>query len=150
MRLVKPPSVSEVVGKILGRPKRVLVVDDDPTWLSFFNHRCEGYNVTVHSCSTCAEARAELASVTFDAIFLDVRITNGTGIELYREIAAKSPSTQVAFMTGWGAENIQSDVQSIGPASIYEKNRMLDADFVNQLMHQIGAGNSASPFSGRT
>lgn len=84
--------------------KRVLVVDDERDVRETL---CDMLALASHSvcaCSSGAEALEALQRESFDAILSDVRMPGMDGVELYREIAARSPATaeRVAFMTGDG------------------------------------------------
>ncbi len=127
------------IERIFSKPKQLMLVDDDERWAELFRDKCAKYNLEITAAPRCSAARVELAQRQFDAIALDVRLTNGNGIELYRDVAAKSPATQVVFLTGYATEDVRQQVQQIGPARVYDKDCMKDEAFIEQLMAQIGA-----------
>ena len=139
MTTVKRDSPVRVIERIFSKPKQLMLVDDDASWSELFRSRCAKYNLDITVVARCSAARVELAQRQFDAIALDVRLTNGNGIELYRDVAAKSPATQVVFLTGYATEDVRKQVQQIGPARVYDKDCMKEEAFIEQLMAQIGA-----------
>lgn len=141
-------TVSSAVGRILSRPKKTLIVDDDNTWLSYLTTVCSHFNVEIKTCEFCRTARNVLNTEKFDLLLLDVRLTNGNGVQLYREFATINPAMQTVFLTGYGTEEVQKDIEKIGPARIFGKERMLDPMFAEQLMAQIGAARvgTGNPF----
>ena len=77
---------------------KVLIVEDDKN-LSSINRRAlesEGYEV--HAAHTAAEARGLLKDAAFDVILLDVKLPDGTGFELCREIRPET-AAHIIFLT---------------------------------------------------
>lgn len=139
MTTVNRESPVRAIERIFSKPKNLLLVDDDEHWAEIFRTRCSKYNLDITVANRCSLARLELKEHPFDAIALDVRLTNGNGVELYRDVAAISPATQVIFLTGYATEDVRKQVQQIGPARVYDKDCMKDEAFIEQLMAQIGA-----------
>jgi DNA-binding NtrC family response regulator len=81
---------------------RILVVDDekivcDMSRICFSN---EGYDVTTFTDST--QARAALATETFDVIITDVKMKEVDGIELLEYALEMNPDTKVILLTAFG------------------------------------------------
>src|SRR3546814_9604424 len=62
-------------------------------------------------CSSDLEARALLAQQRFDLCITDMRLPDGNGIELVRDIQARFPQTPVAVITAYG--NAEAAVESL-------------------------------------
>ena len=80
--------------------KRILIVDDEPNIgrsLQMILER-EGYAVSL--CHTASSFRAFNARV--DAYMLDVKLPDGNGIDLLREVRAKNISAPVVMISGHG------------------------------------------------
>lgn len=129
--------VAQWLARHLSTPKRMLLVDDDLVWVRFFRDKIEPFNLNLDVCTTCASARGALESEKYDAVVLDQVLTNGRGVDLYREISVKSPSMQVVFLTGHPLELIVEKVSMIGPARVFSKDKMLIDGFLEQLMAQL-------------
>ena len=85
---------------------RVLVVDDEPDLRTLYELTLlrEGYQVA--SAGTLAEARAQLAQQRFDVVITDMRLPDGLGLELLREVAQAQRPERCIMITAYGsAEN---------------------------------------------
>ena len=85
---------------------RVLVVDDEPDLRTLYELTLlrEGYQVA--SAGTLAEARAQLAEQRFDVVITDMRLPDGLGLELLREVAQAQRPERCIMITAYGsAEN---------------------------------------------
>jgi PAS domain S-box-containing protein len=82
--------------------RSVLLVDDDPAVAESLIAMIRREGLTVRSAATGSEGLAILARETFDAIFLDVRLPDISGQEVYARLAAERPAMaqRVVFVTG--------------------------------------------------
>lgn len=115
-----------------------MVVDDDELFLEAFRRYANKFRVAFIGVSSCAEARDSMGHRWPDAIVLDANLTNGTGVELYRDIFAKAPNEPVVFLTGYDSNELQAKVEAIGPARVHCKDRFTDPTFIFSLFEQIG------------
>ena len=81
----------------------VMVVDDEPgirTALraNFLRH---GWQVETASC--VREAISTLESRDFDLVVTDIRMQDGTGMEVMRSARRSSPATAVILLTAYGS-----------------------------------------------
>jgi two-component system response regulator AtoC len=80
---------------------RVLVVDDKENMLKLFARILEdGWHVT--TASDGSRALALLAAEEFDVVVTDIRMPGASGFDVLRAAKARSPSTEVVMMTGYG------------------------------------------------
>ncbi|MDO5626363.1 MAG: sigma 54-interacting transcriptional regulator, partial [Pseudomonadota bacterium] len=87
-------------------PARLLVVDDEPDLRTLYELTLlrEGHEVL--AAGTLAEAREQLAAHTFDVVITDMRLPDGLGLELLREMAASQRRERCIMITAYGsAEN---------------------------------------------
>jgi ActR/RegA family two-component response regulator len=131
-------SLASSLSRTFSSPKRLLLLDDDLAWTQFLRAKLDPYNVLMDVCLMCSEARVALARERYDCLVLDQILTNGKGVDLYREVSVKFPSIQVVFLTGYPVEPIVEKVSAIGPARVFNKNKMLEDGFIEQLMAQLG------------
>lgn len=85
---------------------RLLVVDDEPDLRTLYELSLvrEGYAVETASC--VAAARELLAVQSFDAIITDMRLPDGTGLDLIRGLEATARREKAIVITAYGsAEN---------------------------------------------
>lgn len=139
-----PPSAKErrreaMHGTPLGWERRGLLVDDHLLMLEFMEKVARGFWVDVVTASSCAQARLKIATQPpFDFAILDYRLTNGVGVEIYRDLSLCSPMTQVVFLTGYNDEELRRKVEAIGPARIISKEAVMSPEFMGRLLMDMG------------
>ncbi len=119
--------------------KRILIVDDDDLMLELLTLRVQPkFHVHFETAVTVQAAREIMAREHFDVVVLDYKLTNGTGIDLYRDIVRADEPPQVVFLTNYESGYIAREVEKIGPARVYTKDRMLNLDFMTALFDDMG------------
>ncbi|HEU4851154.1 MAG TPA: sigma-54 dependent transcriptional regulator [Telluria sp.] len=85
---------------------RILVVDDEADLRELLEITLVRMGLDVDSAETLREARAFLKENSYSLVLTDMRLPDGLGLELVREITASSKPTPVAVVTAFGsAEN---------------------------------------------
>jgi two-component system response regulator PilR (NtrC family) len=85
---------------------RILVIDDEADLRELLEITLLKMGLDVDSAATVREARVLLARQPYALVLTDMRLPDGTGLELVREIAASHRNTPVAVITAYGsAEN---------------------------------------------
>jgi len=85
---------------------RILVVDDEADLRELLEITLLKMGLDVDSAATVREARAMLAATPYALVLTDMRLPDGLGMELVREVAASYRSTPIAVITAYGsAEN---------------------------------------------
>lgn len=82
---------------------RILVVDDEPDLLTLYELALIREGHQVQTASTLAEARNALAEATFDVLITDMRLPDGLGMELLRELAAARRPERSIMVTAYGS-----------------------------------------------
>ncbi len=79
---------------------RILVIDDEETIRFTFERflRTEGHIVS--TAGSYSEALARIDELSFDVVFADIILEDGTGIDILREIKARGLSCPVIIITG--------------------------------------------------
>jgi two-component system, NtrC family, response regulator len=80
----------------------ILVIDDDRLVLDSLRQVIEKMGHTASSASSIAEALRTARSQAFDIVFCDVRMPDGSGLDILPEIRAVSPAPEVIIITGFG------------------------------------------------
>ena len=85
------------------QPPWVLVIDDEPDLRTLYELTLvrEGYRV--ESAADLGEARACLRDQHFDAVITDMRLPDGLGLELLKELAAGQRSERCVVITAHGS-----------------------------------------------
>ena len=85
---------------------RILVVDDEADLRELLEITLLKMGLDVDSAATVREARGLLAQTSYALVLTDMRLPDGLGLELVREVAAHHRSTPIAVITAYGsAEN---------------------------------------------
>ncbi|SFC01976.1 two component, sigma54 specific, transcriptional regulator, Fis family [Polaromonas sp. OV174] len=87
-------------------PARILVIDDEPDLRTLYELTLlrEGYRV--EAAGDLLQAREHLKEQRFDAVITDMRLPDGLGLELLRDLATQQRSERCVVITAHGsAEN---------------------------------------------
>ncbi|HJU90541.1 MAG TPA: PAS domain S-box protein [Gemmatimonadaceae bacterium] len=86
----------------IARRRRILIADDEPSIRGALALYLEKGGHTVHTASSGAEALSQLRENRYDAILLDVRMSDMTGDLVYAAIKERHPelARRVVFTTG--------------------------------------------------
>ncbi len=82
--------------------QRVLVIDDEPDIRELLNLTLSRMGLAVTTVEDLAEARRELLTGDFSFCLTDMRLPDGNGLDLVREIAEKYPQLPTAVITAHG------------------------------------------------
>jgi signal transduction histidine kinase len=105
-----------VAGRVSGPDKpsavrklSVLVVDDEPDFLSGMREalRIEGHEVS--SASDGDEAIAKVSQRDFDVVLMDLGIPRRNGLEVIRALRGEGVRSKMVLMTGWDSETARAD-----------------------------------------
>jgi len=77
----------------------ILIVDDERNILSSLGGALGRQGYTVDTAATLAAARGKLREA-YDAVLLDVRLPDGSGVDLLAEVREQAPDTVVVMMSG--------------------------------------------------
>jgi two-component system NtrC family response regulator len=80
----------------------VLVVDDDRLVFDSLRHVIERMGHRASGVSSVSEALRAVRSQAFDIVFCDVRMPDGSGLDILPEIRAAGLAPEVIIMTGYG------------------------------------------------
>jgi two-component system response regulator DevR len=123
-------------------PLRVMLVDDHEVVRNGIRAMLEATDdiVVAGEAGTVREAVERAAAVLPDVIVMDVRLTDGSGIEATREIRAARPVTLVLMLTSFADEEALFSSIMAG-ASGYVLKQIHSAELVNAI-RTVGAGHS--------
>jgi DNA-binding NtrC family response regulator len=92
----------------------ILVVDDQDSIRHFVRKALEDEGYTVETASTVREARTAIERDMPDMIFLDLKLPDGTGLELLREVKRLQPEVPIVLMTAFGELETAVEAMSAG------------------------------------
>ena len=83
--------------------KNVLVVDDEPDIRELLEITLSRMNLDSHAAANVREAKSLLQNEQFDLCLTDMKLPDGTGIELVEHIQEQFPHIPVAVITAYGS-----------------------------------------------
>lgn len=100
---------------------KILVVDDNRDLADGLADLLdvEGYEAIV--ANTVKQAREAFSENRFDYIFLDMKLPDGNGLELYYEFHAHSPGSRIILMTGFRIEQLLQQLVDSGAVALLRK-----------------------------
>jgi DNA-binding NtrC family response regulator len=81
---------------------RLLIVDDEESFRTLTARELKRSGYAVEAAGNLAEARTVLARESFHVVLLDVRMPDGSGLDLLPEIRESAPGTDVIMLTAFG------------------------------------------------
>lgn len=94
--------------------QRILIVDDEPDIRELLDITLGRMKLDTRSAENLAQARALLAEDTFDLCLTDMRLPDGTGLELVQHIQQRYPQLPVAMITAYGSLETAIDALKAG------------------------------------
>ena len=115
----------------------LLVVDDKPNMLSLLVKILRSLG-QVRTAASAREAEAVLASEHPDVVLCDLRLPDGTGLEVLRWLKAHAPDTPFILMTAYAT--IPTAVQAMREGALDYVTKPFDPDAVRTLVARALAG----------
>lgn len=110
----------------------VLLVEDDEIMRMSLEDRLRFEDIPVRAVCDTASARKELEKGDIDLVVTDIRLPDGTGIELFTDISAHFPGTPVILMTAFG--DISDAVTLVKAGALDYLTKPFDiGDFINKV-----------------
>ncbi|GAB3348821.1 sigma-54-dependent transcriptional regulator [Lysobacter tyrosinilyticus] len=91
--------------------RSALIIDDERDIRELLVMTLGRMGLRCDTAATVADARAQLARNTYDLCLTDMRLPDGSGMELIAEISQKHPNTPVAMITAFG--NVEAAVEAL-------------------------------------
>ncbi|MEY4071828.1 MAG: Transcriptional regulatory protein ZraR [Candidatus Eisenbacteria bacterium] len=82
--------------------RSILFVDDESTFRKQTSRELVRSGYRVEEAMTLKDAREALARNGYDIVLLDIRMPDGSGLDLLPEIRSQWPATEVVILTGFG------------------------------------------------
>ena len=115
---------------------RVLLVEDDEIMRLSLEDRLGLENIPVYAVPDLAGARKELGKGDVDLVVTDIRLPDGTGIELFQEISSHFPGIPVILMTAFG--DISDAVALVKTGALDYLTKPFDiSDFISKVERHL-------------
>ena len=96
--------------------KTLLIIDDDIPFRNRLAYSMEKKGFAVEACSSATEAKKSLKEKNFTHAIVDMRLEDGSGLEIIQFIKKINAKTQPLLLTGYG--NIATAVVAIKTGAI--------------------------------
>lgn len=118
-----------------GQPT-VLVVDDDPALQQLFKQFLKKAGFGRIVVGTGAEAIQYAEKQKFDLVFLDLKLPDIPGDELYKKLRTLHPDLPIVIITGYPDSEILSKILAGGPVTVIQKP--IEFEQLNRTVRQLG------------
>ena len=105
---------------------RILVADDDQPYRSRLCRALRDRGHAVEEAATCADALSAAGAFQPDHAVLDLRLPDGTGVELLERLLAGDPALRCIVLTGYGS--IATAVEAVRQGAVDYLSKPADAD----------------------
>ncbi|MEW8546602.1 MAG: sigma-54 dependent transcriptional regulator [Candidatus Thiodiazotropha sp.] len=114
----------------------LLLVEDDEIMQISLVDRLRIESIPVRAVSDTASARKELEKGDIDLVVTDIRLPDGTGIELFTDISNNYPGIPVILMTAYG--DISDAVATVKAGALDYLTKPFDInEFIKKVAHQL-------------
>lgn len=111
---------------------RLLIVDDSEVFRrsirQLLHARFAG--IECHEASTAAQALAQAGALEPHLAFIDVRLPDGSGLDLSRRLRAEAPATRLCVVTSFDLPEYREAARACGVRHYIVKGNATAADFV--------------------
>jgi two-component system nitrogen regulation response regulator GlnG len=111
---------------------KLLVVDDEESVRYSFRRVFQGEDVEVLTAGTAAEGLAAIDRDDPDVIVLDLQLPDRSGLDLFREVHARSPKLPVIFITAHG--NTETAIEAMKGGAFDYLVKPVDLDRLSQVL----------------
>jgi len=113
---------------------RALLVDDDRGYLAILQDVVQQSGIETTAVGTLADARAALAGDVPDIVFIDMKLPDGSGVELLEELA-KHPTTVSIVITG--DERVDTAIDAMRAGASDYLTKPVELERIQSLLETI-------------
>ena len=103
------------------RAANILIIDDDETICSLFKDTLEETGYAVTTVSESSKGLELVKDGDYDLVFLDLKMPEMDGAELFRRIRVAKPKLPVTIITGYPDSDLMVSALAHGPLGIMSK-----------------------------
>ena len=109
-----------------------LIIDDESDIRELLEITLARMDIDSASAATVGEAMQQLASQHFDLCLVDMRLPDGSGIDIVRHVASDLPNTPIAVITAHG--NMQTAVEALKAGAFDFVSKPVDLPVLRRLV----------------
>lgn len=114
--------------------QRILLVDDDSTYLQRLARALRDRGCTVATAESAESAPAAAASIDAGAAVLDLKLPGASGLDCLRELRARFPDLRILLLTGYGS--IATALEAVRTGAWDYLTKPADADQILAALHR--------------
>ena len=107
-------------------PLKIMVVDDESIVGKRLKSALEKSGYVVEVCEDGSSAVRRIDEQVFDIVVTDVRMEGVDGLEVLRQVRARSPRTAVIMITGYATVDVAREALTLGAFDFIAKPFRLD------------------------
>lgn len=119
-------------------PRRILFIEDEDFIRELFTRFSKGYHCVLDSVGTGYEGLEKLGAEHYDTVFLDVKLPDIEGPELFRMAQVIKPDADFVVISGFLTNQVIEEIQSAGMAVFVVKPLGFRNGFLKKLFHTLG------------
>jgi two-component system response regulator PilR (NtrC family) len=100
---------------------KVLILEDESSLRDILSLVLEDFGYQVDEAETLEEARSKLETQEYDLALVDLRLPDGSGMELVRELKKKGQDTEVIIITAYASTETIKEAFDLGVYDYVEK-----------------------------
>ncbi len=117
---------------------KVLIVDDEPSILSLFEHLFEDEKwIKIFTFSNPFHALKEVKSNSFDLVISDIQMPQMMGYQFLQEVKKLTPYSRTALITGYDVEQYIQIALKYGITNIITKDHTFNIDWVKTYIWNL-------------
>lgn len=105
---------------------RILVVDDEESMRRFFGLTLKREGHAVETSAGVNDAIEKLAAFSYDLILSDIRLGDGSGLDVLREAKSQDPDVPVVMMTAYASAETAVEAMKLGAVDYLSKPFNID------------------------
>ena len=129
---VQSPSPVQLAALAAAEDLSLLIVDDDRPFLSRLGRAMETRGFVVRMAESVAEGLAEIGRAAPAFAVIDMRLGDGNGLDVIRELKARRPDARGIILTGYG--NIVTAVTAVKLGAFDYLAKPADADEIHAAL----------------
>jgi two-component system response regulator RegA len=114
----------------------LLIVDDDKAFLTRLARAMEGRGYRVRTAESVAGGMAEVAAEPPAFAVIDMRLADGSGLDVMQELKRRRPDARAIILTGYG--NIATAVTAVKLGAFDYLAKPADADDIDAALKAVG------------
>lgn len=123
--------------------QKILIVDDEPDIRELLEITLGRMKLDTHGARNLKEAREWLIREAFDLCLTDMRLPDGTGLDLVQHIQQRHPQVPVAMITAYG--NVETAINALKAGAFDFLTKPVDLPRLRELVGtalRLGGGSS--------